>query len=168
MEVQARKMGGMKRKSGVGATVPTGSLADIAFLLLIFFLVTTVFRKETPLKIAWPEAVALKKTEFKSKNILHVWVNRDDPATPGVNEEGWVYVDDVAYDLSDPAKQSALIEKLKMESAERKGKILMAFRADRNIPYRKINAALEMLKQANTVQVMFATNLEKETLDLSR
>jgi len=44
----------------------------------------------------------------------------------------------------------------------------MAFRADRNVPYRKINAALEMLKQANTVQVMFATNLEKETLDLSR
>jgi len=168
VDVRAKKMGGLKRKSGVGAAVPTSSLSDIAFLLLIFFLVTTVFRKETPLKIAWPEAAALKKTEFKSKNILHVWVNRDDPATPGINEEGWLYVDDVAYDLTDPAKQSALIERLKLESAELKGKILIAFRADRNIPYRKINLALEMLKQANTVQVMFATTLEKETLDLRR
>jgi len=168
VDVRSKKMGGFKRKSGVGATVPTGSLADIAFLLLIFFLVTTVFRKETPLKIAWPEATALKKTEFKSKNILHVWVNKDDPSTPGINEEGWVYVDDVAYNLADPARQSALVEKLKLESANRKGKILIAFRADRDLNYRKINTALEMLKQANTVQVMFATNLEKETLDLRR
>lgn len=168
MAVEAKKMGGLKRKTNVDAAVPTASMADIAFLLLIFFMVSTVFRKETPLKIAWPEAKALKKTEFKSKDILHVWVNKDDPSTPGINEEGWVYIDDVAYDLTDPARQSALIEKLKQESAERKGRILMAFRADRNIPYRKINAALEMLKQANTVQVMFATNLEKQTLDLSR
>ena len=168
MDVRAKKMGGLKRKSGVGASVPTASLSDIAFLLLIFFLVTTVFRKETPLKILMPEATALKKTEFKSKDILHIWVDKDDATTPGINEEGWVFVDDVGYDLTDPGKQNALIEKLRLESTERKGRILMAFRADRNIPYRKINAALEMLKQANTVQVMFATTLEKETLDLSR
>jgi len=143
-------------------------MADIAFLLLIFFMVSTVFRKETPLKIAWPEATALKKTEFKNKDILHVWVNRDEGGTPGVNEEGWVYVDDVAYNLTEPSRQALLVEKLKIESAERKGRLLIAFRADRNTPYSKINLALEMLKQANTVQVMFATNLEQEALDLSR
>lgn len=168
MAVEAKKMGGMERSSKVKETIPTASMADIAFLLLIFFMVSTTFRKETPLRIAWPEARALKKTEFQSKNILHVWVNRDDPRTPGINEEGWVYVDDVAYDLTDPARQSALIEKLSFEATERKGRILIAFRADRNTPYNKVNTALEMLKQANTVQVMFATNLEKETLDLSR
>jgi len=168
LPVEAKKLGGFQRKARVRETIPTASMADIAFLLLIFFMVSTTFRKETPLKIAWPEASALKKTEFKSKNILHVWVNKDDERTPGVNEEGWVYVDDVAYDLRNPERQRALIEKLKQESAERKGKLLIAFRADRNIPYNKINAALEMLKQANTVQVMFATNLEQETLDLSR
>jgi biopolymer transport protein ExbD len=143
-------------------------MADIAFLLLIFFMVSTVFRKETPLKIAWPEAESLKKTEFKSKNILHVWVNHDDPATPGINEEGWVYVDDVAYNMLDGAKANALVEKLRQEYTERKGKLLIAFRADRNIPYLKIDRVLEVLKAANTVQVMFATNLEKEALDLSR
>ena len=149
-------------------TIPTASMADIAFLLLIFFMVSTVFRKESPLKIAWPEAGALKKTEFKNKNILHVWVNKDEANTSGINEEGWVYVDDVAYNLIDPSRQAALVEKLRVESAERKGRILIAFRADRNTPYNKINLALEMLKQANTVQVMFATNLEQEALDLSR
>ena len=168
MAVETKKKSGFKRKTGVGTEIPTCSMADIAFLLLIFFMVTTVFRKETALKIAWPEAAALKKTEFKSKNILHVWVNKDDEKTPGINEEGWVYVDDVAYNLSDAARQNALVEKLKLESAERKSKILIAFRADKNIPYNKINLALEVLKLANTVQVMFATNLQQEILDLSR
>ncbi|HUU27921.1 MAG TPA: biopolymer transporter ExbD [archaeon] len=168
MAVEAKKMGGFHRKTRVSETIPTASMADIAFLLLIFFMVSTVFRKESALKIAWPESSALKKTEFKNKNILHVWVNKDEESTPGINEEGYVYVDDVAYNLTDPVRQQALIEKLLLESSKRKGKILIAFRADRNIPYRKINLALEMLKQANTVQVMFATNLEKETLDLSR
>ena len=168
MAVEAKKKGGLQRKSRVTESIPTCSMADIAFLLLIFFMVTTVLRKETPLKIAWPEARALRKTEFKNKDILHVWVNKDDERTVGVNEEGWVYVDDVAYNLTDLSLQSGLVEKLKFESSKRKNRILIAFRADRNTPYSKINMALEMLKQANTVQVMFATTLEREALDLSR
>lgn len=168
MAVETKKTRGFKRKSRVTESIPTCSMADIAFLLLIFFMVSTVFRKETPLKIAWPEARALRKTEFKNKNILHVWVNKDDERSPGINEEGWVYVDDVAYNLTDLSRQAALVEKLKLESAELKGRILIAFRADRNTPYNKINLTLEMLKQANTVQVLFATNLEQEALDLSR
>jgi biopolymer transport protein ExbD len=166
--VETKKKGGFRRKTQINPFIPTCSMADIAFLLLIFFMVTTVFRKETPLKITLPEAAALKKTEFKAKNILHVWVNKDDPQTTGVNEEGWVFVDDVAYDLADPARQNALIEKLTQESAKRRGKLLLAFRADRTVPYRKINAVLELFKMANTVQIMFATTLEKETLDLRR
>ena len=167
MAIEAKKKGALKRKSRVRDQIPTASMADIAFLLLIFFMVSTVFRKETPLKIAFPEAAALKKTEFKNKNILHVWVNMDQMGTVE-NEEGWVYVDDVAYNLADYSRRAALVEKLTLESAERKGKILIAFRADRNINYRKINDALSTLKEANTVQVMFATNLEKETYDLRR
>jgi biopolymer transport protein ExbD len=168
LAVEAKKKGGLQRKSRVEEKIPTASMADIAFLLLIFFMVTTVFRKEQKLPIAWPEAEALKKTEFKSKNIIHVWVNRDEPSTPGINEEGWVYVDDVAHNLTDPGKANALLEKLRQEYIERKGKLLIAFRADKNIPYNKIDRVLELLKAANTVQVMFATNLEQEALDLSR
>ncbi len=38
------KGGGFDRKSKASSEIPSSSLADIAFLLLIFFMVTTVFQ----------------------------------------------------------------------------------------------------------------------------
>ena len=38
--------GKFHRKSGVGQKIPTSSMADIAFLLLVFFMVTTIFKLE--------------------------------------------------------------------------------------------------------------------------
>jgi hypothetical protein len=44
-----------KKKSKVSDKVPSSSMADIAFLLLIFFLVTTTFPKDKGLAIVLPE-----------------------------------------------------------------------------------------------------------------
>ena len=49
------------RKSRVGATVPTASMADIAFLLLVFFMVSTVFVRYRGLKIELPDAEKIEK-----------------------------------------------------------------------------------------------------------
>ena len=43
-----------QKKSKVSDEIPTSSMADIAFLLLIFFLVTTVFPKDKGLAIVLP------------------------------------------------------------------------------------------------------------------
>ena len=40
------KGGGFDRKSKASSEVPSSSLADIAFLLLIFFMVMTVFQSD--------------------------------------------------------------------------------------------------------------------------
>ncbi len=44
-----------QKKSKVSDEIPTASMADIAFLLLIFFLVTTVFPKDKGLSVVLPE-----------------------------------------------------------------------------------------------------------------
>lgn len=44
-----------KRKVPQEAEIPTASMADIAFLLIIFFMTSTVFMREKGLKIALPE-----------------------------------------------------------------------------------------------------------------
>jgi len=45
----------LQKKSKVSDEIPSSSMADIAFLLLIFFLVTTVFPKDKGLAIVLPE-----------------------------------------------------------------------------------------------------------------
>ena len=58
------------KRQKVSDEVPTSSMADIAFLLLVFFLVTTVFPKDRGLAIVLPEES--EEVEVSQKNILHL------------------------------------------------------------------------------------------------
>ncbi|MYH48856.1 MAG: biopolymer transporter ExbD [Gammaproteobacteria bacterium] len=60
------------KKSKVSDEVPTSSMADIAFLLLIFFLVTTVFPKDSGLAVVLPESA--EEVQVSQRNILHLSV----------------------------------------------------------------------------------------------
>ena len=61
-----------KKSSKVSDKVPSSSMADIAFLLLIFFLVTTTFPKNKGLGIVLPEEG--RELEVNQRNILHIIV----------------------------------------------------------------------------------------------
>jgi biopolymer transport protein ExbD len=69
--------GGLKRKSKAASDIPSSSLADMAFLLLIFFMVTTVFRQEQDRDVVFPEAEATQRLEEPRKDILNLYVERD-------------------------------------------------------------------------------------------
>jgi biopolymer transport protein ExbD len=64
-----------KKKSKVSDEVPSSSMADIAFLLLIFFLVTTTFPKDKGLAIVLPEEGG--EVEIAATNILHIIIQPD-------------------------------------------------------------------------------------------
>ena len=51
-------------------SIPTSSMADVAFLLLIFFLVTTVFPKDRGLALVLPDEV----TDVSPSNVLHLLI----------------------------------------------------------------------------------------------
>lgn len=63
----------LKRKSRVSDEIPTASMADIAFLLLIFFLVTTVFSEDRGLSLVLPERQS-EVVEINPKNIITYYV----------------------------------------------------------------------------------------------
>ena len=65
----------MKKKARVSGEIPTASMADIAFLLLVFFLVTTVFEEEKGLPIVLPERG--EEVEVSQKNVLHILIQPD-------------------------------------------------------------------------------------------
>ena len=65
----------LSKKSKISDEIPSSSMADIAFLLLIFFLVTTVFPRDTGLRVVLPEEA--EEVEVSQRNILHIEVHPD-------------------------------------------------------------------------------------------
>ena len=67
----------IKKQSKVEDKIPTSSMADIAFLLLIFFLVTTTFDEEVGLQVVLPERGPESEQEVSAKNLLFFQVQPD-------------------------------------------------------------------------------------------
>lgn len=139
------KKGAFQRKSGVASEIPTASMADIAFLLLIFFMVATTFRREQPRPVEIPEAEETQRTDEKRKNILNVYVEAD----------GSVYIND---QLVPHPRISEVVGPIYVDTDRR---LVVSIKADRDVPYQYINAVTEELRQANAVRVLFSTDLER-------
>ncbi|HSK17523.1 MAG TPA: biopolymer transporter ExbD [Longimicrobiales bacterium] len=136
--------GGLKRKSKAASEIPSSSLADMAFLLLIFFMVTTTFRKEEDRDVVFPEAEATEKLEQPRKDVLHVYVESD----------GSIYINDQLYATQDVSNVIA-----PMYAANTA--MVVMLRSDRDVAYTQIDQILEELQAAGAVRVSFYTNLEQ-------
>ena len=59
-------------------TIPTASLPDIIFMLLIFFMVTTVLREvDILVDYTLPEAVSVEKIDNK-RLLSYIWIGSDE------------------------------------------------------------------------------------------
>ena len=64
------------RGARVAPEIPTASMADIAFLLIVFFLVSTTMNQDKGLSLHLPPVAETK--EVREKNICNVWINDQD------------------------------------------------------------------------------------------
>ena len=64
------------RKTKLDSEIPTASMPDIIFMLLIFILVTTVLRDYSGLPISLPKAKRIEKLKSK-RHTSHIWVSKD-------------------------------------------------------------------------------------------
>jgi biopolymer transport protein ExbD len=146
------KGGGLDRKSKAASEIPSSSLADIAFLLLIFFMVTTVFRTTRDRPIEWPQASATEKIDEKVKNILNVWLERD----------GSVWINDRNIPMTEV---SEIVGPLYAQSQRR---LVISIRADRDTPYIYVDQVQKELVAGGVVRVNFATELERQMRGIRR
>ncbi len=65
----------LKKRSRASGEIPMAGMADIAFLLLIFFIVTTIFDEQKGLSIVLPERG--EEVDIPARNILHLVVQPD-------------------------------------------------------------------------------------------
>ena len=64
-----------KMKAKADPEIPSASMPDIVFMLLIFFMVTTVFKESPGLSVILPDAKKIEKLQGK-RDIATVWADR--------------------------------------------------------------------------------------------
>jgi biopolymer transport protein ExbD len=66
-----------KKRAGTKTEIPTSSMPDIVFMLLLFFMVTTTLREvDVLVDYKLPEAEAIEKIENK-RLVSYIWVGKD-------------------------------------------------------------------------------------------
>lgn len=67
----------IKKKTKVSGEIPSSALADIAFLLLFFFLTTTHFDEELGLRVVLPEAGPEAEVDVPPGNLMFFQIQPD-------------------------------------------------------------------------------------------
>ena len=116
-----------KRRKRANVDIPTSSMADIAFLLIIFFLVTTTMNMDKGLGLVLPPTGSTK--EVPKGNICHIWIN----AAGELALEG------------EPIPFMALGPKVEQRLSENKN-LIVSLKADRETDYRVFVDVLDELK----------------------
>jgi biopolymer transport protein ExbD len=130
-----------ERQQKVANKVPTSSMADIAFLLLIFFMTTTIFKMEDGLPITLPRVETSQKQQREM--ISRIWINRD----------GIISINDKLVTVDN-------VEAIIVTMMQEKPNLIIAFNADDRCPYSVVSDVMEELKKANAVRVSFTSDPE--------
>ena len=128
----------LKARHQAGAVIPTASMADIAFLLIVFFMVTITFEKDKT-------RVTLPQTELRfevPKEAAYIAIASDGMIRVTSGEEMSVPVpsiDDVVTFATNVVTQFP----------DRP----VVLKADADVPYEKVDKVIDSLKQAKVETV---------------
>lgn len=128
-----------QRKVKLPPKIPTASTADIAFLLNMFFMVTTIFKLEEGIAITLPRSTAGEKVP--KEKVAHIWIDND----------GTISIDDLIVTMAD-------VEPIVARKLAENPLLIVAFNADAKTPYKIMSDAMDQLKLAQALRVSFTTN----------
>jgi len=122
--------------------IPDSAMADVAFLLLIFFLATTTIADEFGLSLILPAPSAQQNT---------TQVNRENVMIISSDPSGNVlYVDGAPVSLS-------MIKPMVKERSAANEKLVVSVEPDRNAPYKTMIDILDELKLAGAKRISLKT-----------
>jgi biopolymer transport protein ExbD len=117
-------------------------LIDVVFILLIFFMVSTTFQRESQIKIELPEASAEPMEE--RKELLEIVID----------SQGHYFIDEQQVVNSELETLKAAIRKWLGQQTE----VPVVIRADRQTPYESVVRAMDAISQLGLVQMSLATS----------
>lgn len=129
----------IKERKKVKAQIPTASMSDIAFLLIIFFMLTTVFRKEIGLRVELPRAYTTERL-LKSRDLVNIYIDK----------QGRISLND---NIVTPDKVKAIMRVILLENPA----IVTQLKVDKEVEYNHVWDVIEALREARAYRVVFAT-----------
>ncbi len=125
-----------ERKARVGA-IPEGGMADIAFLLLVFFLVTTTIDMDKGIGIILPAEG--QEIEINKKNILNLLISSSGNVLLG----------------GEPIAINQIDDRVK-EEIRKNDKLIISVKAHEKAQYDVYIAVLDQLKKAKATRISIA------------
>ena len=137
----------LKRRHEAGAIIPTASMADIAFLLIVFFMVTITFEQDKT-------QVALPKTELRFEVPKKA-------AVISVTDIGQIRVSS-GEEMSVPVAPDDVVTFAANLVTQFPGRPVV-LKADDSVPYRNIDKVIDSLKQAKVEKIFLLS--EQRTVE---
>ena len=148
---------GKKRKD---PAISTAALPDIVFMLLFFFMVTTVFKEKETKKLII-DKVAIKETVDLEKNIkaAYYWIGR----VPGkLNEDPRVQLDDdLVNNYSEIRDYLSKLKKNPEYTQVWDSKFFNVFKVDKKTEMRIVRKVQDELKEAEAFKVVYSVIKDK-------
>ncbi|MBA7598230.1 biopolymer transporter ExbD [candidate division WOR-3 bacterium] len=127
----------LRKREHKQAEIPTSSMADIAFLLIVFFLVSTIFSSEMGLQIILPERG--EEVKVRKSNLARVYVNE---------------IGDVKID-GEPVKLDMIAIQAKAMLAENDS-LIFSIKTNPQANYKYMVRVFDRLKQGGAERISFA------------
>ena len=128
----------LKKRPKEEVEIPSSSLADIAFLLLIFFLVCTTIDVDKGLKLVLPPPDVTQE-KIHQKNILNILIN----------DGGEVLLDNEIVNVRD-------IERIVRDKILENDKLIISLKTARLTKYKVYIEVLDQLKRADATRISIA------------
>jgi len=131
-----------KRKSNIESKISTSSMPDIIFMLLIFFMVTTVLREYSGLPISLPKAERIEKLESK-RHTAHIWVSKD----------GLISIEDKLF-------KSDAVRHVMYEKRASDPQLTVSLKADLAARMETISSIHNELRKADALRLNYSTKVK--------
>jgi biopolymer transport protein ExbD len=129
-----------ERKIKISTGIPTASLPDIIFMLLIFFMVATVFKQYSGLKVKLPDAELVKKIPGSKRHVVTIWIDRNNQ----------VVCDDYKVD------KVINLRNFLYEKRVKDPQIIIAMKVDKEAPMGIVSEVQEEMRKANALRVNYS------------
>ena len=133
-------------------TINLTPLIDIVFLLLIFFMVSTTFSKESQLRIRLPDASPDAEVEQRPSRLVVAITASGDYSIRGPNESTGLHL--LSRERSVLAQAMA---KAKAKAAQGTDDLVVVIRADRKTPHEAVVRAMDVARKLGLVRITFST-----------